>query len=59
MMHDLMLITLKWIFKNLSRHREQQEDAVENAPEEVANPADLQGKPRSITLTLKLMPCVM
>jgi len=29
---------------------EQQEDAVEHAPEEVANPADLQGKPRSITL---------
>ena len=29
---------------------EQQEDAVENASEEVANPADLQGKPRSITL---------
>ena len=28
---------------------EQQEDAVENAPEEIANPADLQGKPRSIT----------
>ena len=28
---------------------EQQEDAVEHAPEEVANPADLQGKPRSIT----------
>ena len=33
---------------------EQQEDAVEHAPEEVANPADLQGKPRSITLTLNL-----
>ena len=29
---------------------EQQEDAVEHASEEVANPADLQGKPRSITL---------
>ena len=29
---------------------EQQEDAVEHAPEEIANPADLQGKPRSITL---------
>ena len=28
---------------------EQQEDAVEHAPEEVGNPADLQGKPRSIT----------
>ena len=28
----------------------QQEDAVERAPEEIANPADLQGKPRSITL---------
>ena len=28
---------------------EQQEDAVEHAPEEIANPADLQGKPRSIS----------
>jgi len=27
----------------------RQEDAVEHAPEEIANPADLQGKPRSIT----------
>jgi len=30
--------------------KEQQEDAVEHASEEVANPADLQGKPRSMTL---------
>ena len=29
---------------------DQQEDAVETAPEEVVNPTDLQGKPRSITL---------
>ena len=29
---------------------EQQEDAVEPTFKEVANPADLQGKPRSITL---------
>ena len=29
---------------------EQQEDAVEHAPEEAADPADLQGKPRSITI---------
>ena len=29
---------------------EQQEDAVETASEEVINPTDLQGKPRSITL---------
>ena len=29
---------------------EQQEDTVEPTFEEVANPADLQGKPRSITL---------
>ena len=28
---------------------EPQEEAGEQAPEEVANPADLQGKPRSIT----------
>ena len=33
---------------------EQHEETVEHAPEEVANPADLQGKPRSITLTLNL-----
>ena len=38
---------------------EQQEDAVEHAPEEIANPADFQGKPRSITPTLKLMQCVI
>ena len=29
---------------------EQQEDAVKPTAEEVANPSDLQGKPRSITL---------
>ena len=29
---------------------EQQEDAVEHAPEDPVNPADLQGKPRSITI---------
>ena len=29
---------------------EQQEEAVEHASGEVANPADLQGKPRSITI---------
>ena len=28
---------------------EQQEDTVEHAPEDLVNPADLQGKPRSIT----------
>ena len=28
---------------------EQQEDAIEHAPEDLVNPADLQGKPRSIT----------
>ena len=33
---------------------EQQEDAVEHTPEEVANSADLQGKPRSITLTFSI-----
>ena len=33
---------------------EQQEEAVEHASEEVANPADLQGKPRSITLTFSI-----
>ena len=35
---------------------EQQEDAVEHAPEEIANPADLQGKPRSISVIL-ITPC--
>ena len=29
---------------------EQQEVAVEHAPEDLVNPADLQGKPRSITI---------
>ena len=29
---------------------EQQEDAVEHAPEVLVNPADLQGKPRSISI---------
>jgi len=38
---------------------EQQEGTFENAPEEVASPADLQGKPRSITPTLKLIQCVI
>ena len=35
---------------------EQQEDAVERAPEEIVNPADLQGKPQSISLIL-ITPC--
>ena len=29
-------------------------EVVDQAPEEVTNPTDLQGKPRSITLTLNL-----
>ena len=33
----------------------QAEEVIEQAPGKVANPADLQGKPRSITPTLKLM----
>ena len=33
---------------------EQQEDAVEHAPEEIANTTDLQGKPRSITTTFTI-----
>jgi len=36
---------------------EQQEEAVEHAPEEAANPADLQGKPWSITFTFSI-PCL-
>ena len=35
---------------------EQQEDAVEHTSEEIANPADLQGKPRSISPIL-ITPC--
>ena len=35
---------------------EQQEEAVEQAPEEIANPADLQGKPRNISFIL-ITPC--
>ena len=31
-------------------------EAVDHAPEEIANPADLQGKPRSISLIL-ITPC--
>ena len=37
------------------RAEEQQQVAVEPAPADFVNPADLQGKPRSITPTLKLM----
>ena len=33
---------------------QQIEEAVEQAPEDVANSTDLQGKPQSITLTLNL-----
>ena len=33
-----------------SRAGAQQEDAVEHAPGDLANPVDLQGKPRSITI---------
>ena len=33
---------------------QQIEEVVEQAPEDVANPADLQGKPRSITFILNL-----
>ena len=34
------------------RAEEQQQDAVEPAPADFVNPADLQGKPRSITIIL-------
>ena len=33
---------------------EQQEETVEHASEEIANPADLQGKPRSITFNFSI-----
>ena len=32
------------------RAEEQQEDAIEHAPADLVDPADLQGKPRSITI---------
>ena len=32
------------------RAEEQLENAIEHAPEDFVNPADLQGKPRSITI---------
>ena len=35
---------------------EQQEETVEHASKEIANPADLQGKPRSITLVCMSLP---
>ena len=34
---------------------EQQEDAVEPTPKEGANPADLQGKPRSVTHNFSIL----
>jgi len=37
----------------------QTDKAAEQATEEIANPADLKGKPRSITPTLKLMQCII
>ena len=37
----------------------QADEAAEQVTEEIANPADLQGKPRSITPTLKLMQCII
>ena len=33
---------------------EQQEDTVKHAPEGIANPADLQGKPQCITLNFSI-----
>ena len=39
-----------------SEAEERQEETIEHASEEVANPADLQGKPRSMTLIL-ITPC--
>ena len=38
-----------------TRTEEQQEDAIEHAPEDLVNPADLQGKPRSITHNLSIL----
>ena len=37
----------------------QTDEAAEQATEEIANPANLQGKPQSITPTLKLMQCII
>ena len=38
---------------------EQKEDAVEHAPEDLVNPADLQGKPRSITSIFSIQRCYL
>ena len=38
---------------------EQEEDAVEHAPEDLVNPADLQGKPRSITSIFSIQCCYL
>ena len=40
--------------QELSAGEPQLGEVVDQAPEEVTNPADLQGKPRSINLTLNL-----
>ena len=45
--------------KKPSAGEPQPGEVVDQAPEEATNPADLQGKPRSITPTLKLMQCVI
>ena len=45
--------------QELQAKEPQADEAAEQATEEIANPADLQGKPRSITPTLKLMQCVI
>jgi len=39
--------------QELPAGEQQTEEAVEQAPEDVVNPADLQGKPRSISLIFK------
>ena len=44
---DVYELVAEWVQE--PQAGEQQEYAVEHAPEEIANPADLQGKPRSIT----------
>jgi len=41
------------------RAEEPQKDAVEPAPEDLVNPADLQGKPRSITSIFSIQCCYL
>ena len=70
LLHGIFLIRVdaanKAVYKLVAEPTQEQqagkpqaEEVVEQALGEVTNPPDLQGKPRSITPTLKLMQCVI